>query len=381
MSAPPPELAIRELAASAPSREDIDAFLERRPFPLREGPHTTFVYRGRANLVRLGHWLLGAPASRDMERIPGTDLWYLVMDLPPGARVEYRFQRIVGVEADWILDPLNPHTAEDPFGEQSVCHAAGYERPDWTLVDPAAPAGEVVETGARHRLNPMRPVRAYIPANFRESRRYPYLIVHDGRRYLEKAALAAVLDNLIHRHEIPPLIVALVDPDRRILEYANNPEHADFLRNRLVAELEREFRLSNRPDDRGLLGAGLGAVAACTAAARHPGFFGRLMLQSGSFTFSEAAQGTRTRLLDPVVAFVNRFQARPERIANRVFLSCGAYDPLIHENRLFAPVLREAGMEVRFEEALDGHNWEHWRDQLRVGLSWLFPGPIWLHYP
>ncbi len=377
----PPDLRIHELAASAPAAEDVDAFLEESEFPLREGPHTTFVYRGRANLVRLGHWLFGAPASRDMERIPGTDLWYLVMDLPPRSRVEYRFQRVLGVEADWILDPLNPHTAEDPFGEQSVCHAAGYERPDWTAADPAAPAGRLVETGVRPRRRPMRRVAAYLPASFKDTRSYPLLIVHDGSRYLEKAEFRTVLDNLIHRHEIPPLIAAFVDPDQRILEYANNPDHAEFLRERLVPELGREFPISDRPADRGLIGAGLGAVAALTTAARHPEFFGRLMLQSGSFTFSDAAPGTRTRLLDPVVEFVNRFQAEPRRVAERVFVSCGAYDPLIHENRLLAPLLREAGMEVRFEEAPDGHNWEHWRDQLRIGLSWLFPGPIWLYYP
>ena len=33
-------------------------------------------------------------------------------------------------------------------------------------------------------------------------------------------------------------------------------------------------------------------------------------------------------------------------------------------------------MEVRFVEARDGHNWENWRDRLREGLSWLFPGPL-----
>ena len=34
------------------------------------------------------------------------------------------------------------------------------------------------------------------------------------------------------------------------------------------------------------------------------------------------------------------------------------------------------GMEVRYVEARDGHNWENWRDRLREGLSWLFPGPL-----
>ena len=26
------------------------------------------------------------------------------------------------------------------------------------------------------------------------------------------------------------------------------------------------------------------------------------------------------------------------------------------------------------------HNWENWRDRLREGLSWLFPGPLWMVY-
>ncbi len=39
-------------------------------------------------------------------------------------------------------------------------------------------------------------------------------------------------------------------------------------------------------------------------------------------------------------------------------------------------MLQQAGMEVRFVEARDGHDWESWRDRLRDGLSWLFPGPL-----
>jgi len=37
-------------------------------------------------------------------------------------------------------------------------------------------------------------------------------------------------------------------------------------------------------------------------------------------------------------------------------------------------------MTVRYEEARDGHSWENWRDRLRDGLSWIFPGPQKLFY-
>ena len=52
----------------------------------------------------------------------------------------------------------------------------------------------------------------------------------------------------------------------------------------------------------------------------------------------------------------------------------------IYENRSIVPVLQSTGMDVRYTEASDGHNWENWRDRLREGLSWLFPGPLLLVY-
>jgi hypothetical protein len=37
-------------------------------------------------------------------------------------------------------------------------------------------------------------------------------------------------------------------------------------------------------------------------------------------------------------------------------------------------------MTVRYVEARDGHSWEDWRDRLREGLSWIFPGPQKFYY-
>ena len=63
-------LAIQELLLSAPTAEAVDAFIEGHDFPIREGPHTTFVYRGEATSVLLGHWLFGTAAAREMEQVP-----------------------------------------------------------------------------------------------------------------------------------------------------------------------------------------------------------------------------------------------------------------------------------------------------------------------
>ena len=85
-------------------------------------------------------------------------------------------------------------------------------------------------------------------------------------------------------------------------------------------------------------------------------------------------------VLEPVLSFVNEFRAELGKPAERLFVSCGTYESLIYENRSLVPLLQQTGMDVKYVEAKDGHNWENWRDRLREGLSWLFPGPIGLVY-
>jgi enterochelin esterase family protein len=61
-------------------------------------------------------------------------------------------------------------------------------------------------------------------------------------------------------------------------------------------------------------------------------------------------------------------------------MSCGVYESLIYYNRSLVPLLQKSGMTVKFSESHDGHNWENWRDRLREGLSWLYPGPLFMVY-
>jgi enterochelin esterase family protein len=189
--------------------------------------------------------------------------------------------------------------------------------------------------------------------------------------------MKAVLDNLIHRLEIPDVVVAFTDSPARLQEYANDARHARYVTEELVPHLAARFPLVDRPRARCLMGASFGAVAAMSTAHRYPGFWGRLLLQSGSFAFTDIGKSNRRGpLFDRVVEFVNEYRAEPSHLSERVFMSCGVYESLIYENRSMVPLLTATGMDVKFVEARDGHNWENWRDRLREGLSWLFPGPL-----
>lgn len=369
------------LSASTVSPPAIEAFLASHSFPIVEGRTATFVFHGAADEVQLVHWIYALESSMAFQRVDGSDLWYLSMDLPHRSRVEYKIAVRRGGRQALVRDPLNDKLARDPYGANSVVHGEGYAVPDWIADDPFARRGEIVDIHLHSAaFGGGRDVQIYLPARFRTTRRYPLLIVHDGPDYVRFAALRNVLDNLIHRLELPPMIVALTASPDRLNEYADDERHARFLSEELLVELERRYPLLPTPDARGLLGASFGAVAALAAAWRHPGRFGRLLLQSGSFAFTDIGDHGRGPLFDPVVRFVNAFRARPELPDVRLFISCGMYESLIYYNRSLVPLLQAAGIDVRFAEVPDGHNWENWRDRLREGLSWLFPGPLWAVY-
>jgi len=304
------------------------------------------------------------------------------MDVPPNSRVEYKLEVIHHGHARWVEDPLNPHRARDPFGANSVIFGAGYESPTWAEADAETRQGTFEDiTMPSEAFGDERRVTIYLPARFRRTRRYPLLVVHDGGDYLQYSGLKTVLDNLIHRLEIPELIAVLTYPQDRLREYADDERHARFLTEELVPKVEADFPLRGTPGGRCIMGASFGAVAALSTAVRYPGFYSRLLLQSGSFAFTDiGTQHQRGPLFDPVVAFMNAFRSAPAKVVERTFVSCGIYESLIYENRSLVPFLQSTGMEVRFIEARDGHNWENWRDRLREGLSWLYPGPLWMVY-
>ncbi len=375
-------LAIHELEqAMIGDRSRVDRFFAEKSFPVVEGTNVTFVFRGEADQVHLRHWIFGLPFSRPLRRLDGSDIWFIVVDIPESSRVEYKFEVILGEDRRWLRDALNPHLARDPFGANSVCLGSGYERPDWTLHDPESRPGTFEELVVPSQaLASHRQVRVYLPARFRKRRRYPLLIAHDGDDYLRFSDFKVVLDNLIHRQEIAPVIVALCNPVDRLREYAANEAHARFIVEELLPELEGRYPVRTMPGDRGLLGASFGAVASLYAAWKYPGVFGRLLLQSGSFAFTDIGDHQRGPAFDTVVNFVNAFRDDPGRPSERLYVSCGVYESLIYENRSMVPLLQSTGMTVRFREVRDGHNWENWRDRLREGLSWLYPGPLWMVY-
>ena len=361
-------------------RRDVDALLADGS-PQLDGNTATFFFSGPADSVLLQHWIHGLQQEQGFRRLPDTELWYLPLEIPPRSRIEYKLIVEQGGQARMVRDPLNPNVAQDPFGANSVVHGAGYAEPEWTRPSAVTRPGELHEARlVSQAFGGPRTFQVYLPPRYREARRYPLLIVHDGQDFCRFAALQTVLDNLIDRDEIAPLIVVLTSAEDRLVEYAADPRHARFVVDELLPWVSQRFPLVDSPSARGLMGSSFGAIAALSTAWRNPGVFGNLSLSSGSFLFTDIGDHEGGPPFDPVVAFMNEFRRAPGRPSDKLYQTCGTFEPMIYYNRSMVPAFQATGMELRFDEAPDGHNWINWRDRLRDGLSWLFPGPLWMVY-
>ena len=371
-----PELAINRLRRRIGiDAAAVDKFLAGHEVPLVEGRFCTFLYRGEADEVRLAQRIVGLPDRLPMRRLPGTDLWYVILEVPEGSRIEYQLEVCREGRVESHNDPLNPKLSYSPVGSSSVCFGPGYVTPDWTVPDPAAPAGQLTDLVLQSRaLGRDCAVTLYLPAGFRPTGIYPLLVVHDGGDFLTYAAAQTVLDNLIHRRQVAETVVAFLHPKDRLTEYTDLAEHAEFVTRELLPLLETELPLAAEPSARCLLGSSFGAIAALSTARRFPDTYGSLVLLSGSFVFTvDGTPHGGGPTFDPVVEFVNDYRKRPTKVADRLFVSCGAFEPLIVRQRPMLETFRSVGMRVRYVEPYDGHNWVNWRDRLCDALSWVNP--------
>ena len=303
------KLAINRLKSAKPlDAEAVDRFLARHEVPVVEGSKCTFLWRGEADEAWVCQRIVGLPDRIPMRRLHGTDLWYLVLELPEGSRVEYQIEirgAATTTSGSTIRSTRSGRTARS--ARSSLAFGAGYETPDWVLPDPEARPGELRELVLRSKaLGRDAHVTLYLPARFRRTASYPLLVVHDGGDFLQYASMKTVLDNLIHRLDVAETVVAFTHPGERLEEYANSAAHSRFLTSELLPELESSLPLVGQRAGRCLLGSSFGGVAALSAAYRSPDTYGSLVLMSGSFVFTDiGSDHGGGPAFDPVVKFMN----------------------------------------------------------------------------
>ena len=312
-------------------------------------------------------------------RIPGDRLdftrrggiWKLTLPRPPVWRLEYRLElRHPDGGVEEVCDPANPLRAPGAFGDKSVLEFAGYRPPAW--LDAPVLAG-----GVAHLVVPSLYLRAEVevtlwaPEDADPGERLPLLVAHDGPEYAALSGLTTYAAALTAAGRLPRHRVALLGPGHRDEWYSANVSYAKALALAVLPAIRRRFEVAEPVV---CMGASLGALAALHAQRRHPGLFGGLFLQSGSFF---------TRRLDPQergfgrYARITRFVGETRRGTTLkaepvpATLTCGALEENLPNNRAMAEVLRRQGYRAGLAELPDVHNYVAWRDAFDPHLTGL----------
>jgi enterochelin esterase family protein len=270
--------------------------------------------------------------------------WELEYRRPQVDRMEYRLE----VDGDSICDPENPLRAPGAFGEKSVIEFPGYKPPAW--LDAPDP-GPSVSLADRRRL--------WSPPDTDPREPLPLLVAHDGSEYEQLSQLTRLIGHAIATRRLPPCRVALLDPPGdRDEDYSASVRYARAL----TAGLPQ---LAPATAHAGI-GASLGALSLLHARWLHPGAFGALLLQSGSFfrqRWDRQESGfPRFRRISRFVGTV--LHAGPAATPIPITLTCGAPEENLTNNRAVANALRRQGHATALHVNRDAHNYIAWRDAL-----------------
>ncbi len=330
--------------------------------PISQRPghdRTVFLYRGSAKQVSLSADFSGLVPDTRFISVSGTDLRYFAHEFESDARFDYR---LVLEEDKQILDPLNPRTMTAVFGTNSVCWGSEYAPASEWEPRRGVRRGTVEEAEFVSEIRGnSRTIGVYLPAGYKHAtQRCASLYVHDGMDYFRVTGITHILDNLIHRERIPPVIAVFVPPVEREKEYGRNPEFARAIARELVPWVDKKYRMAAKAESRGVLGASMGGLISVYLGAYHADVFGNVASQSGAFLTEDMLRAVRSR----------------PKLAGKFHLDVGTYEAsyagknLVEGNRRMREALGARKCPLQYLEVHEGHSWGSWR--ARIGGALLF---------
>ena len=272
----------------------------------------------------------------------------------------------------------------------------GIGRDVFGTVDPDNPKTLIVDT---HPAPYQRTITVYIPAQYKNVGRAPFIVKHDGPKFGDSdKTLTRILDNLIAQKRLPIMLAVMIQNgggdaqgSQRGLEYDTmSGRFAEFIEAEVLPAVEKHYdvKLARDPDRRAVMGCSSGAAAALSMAWYHPEWYHRVISYSGTYVnqqwpFNPETPGGAWGYHESIIANA-KAKAKPIRIwmhvgdrdnFNSNVLRDGMHDWVAANHRM-AKVLKDKGYQYQYVFALDsGHCDNRVREQtLPQALEWVWRG-------
>jgi enterochelin esterase-like enzyme len=178
-----------------------------------------------------------------------------------------------------------------------------------------------------------------------------------------------ILDNLISKNQIPPMVAILIDdsvPSARKTELPCNIDFADFLAKEVVPWSRERYHTTADAARTVVAGSSYGGLASVFAGLRHSEVFGNVVSLSGSFWWKPEGEKEGEWLTKQV-------DASP-KLPLRFYLEVGlmeSYPMQITANRHLRDVLNAKGYPVHYFEYDGGHAFLNWSNGMARSLLFL----------
>ncbi len=327
-------------------------------YQTQPGHHTVFL------ASNLNQWnTLQTPL---LQVAPGE--YHLELEAPWLPALEYKFV----VDGQWLTDPLNPKQSPDGVGGWNSAKDTGFIEDPLLELQPGTAPQRLLQWSVPIDSSQKkgRTLYASVPSDLRkqlqsEQRAVLFLYFQDGKDYLSKAGVAALLANLNRESALPLLIGIFLPPVDRMNEYGLTPkteEYGKLLTETIIPFIERTLTpksTSSAQIRRALIGPSLGGLVTLYLGLKYSHLFSAAGSQSGSFWFKPA-------LIENLIQ--NHPGPRP-----RLWLDVGTYETesMMGFNRKVRDQLLSSGYKIRYEEAPSLHDWTAWRNRLQTMIRFL----------
>lgn len=249
------------------------------------------------------------------------------------------------------------------------------------------PQGKVTQhTFSESKIFPgtTRDYYIYVPQQYDGQTPANVMVFQDGHTYVNETGdfrVPVVFDNLIHAGELPVTIGIFINPGHKGEKPPENPwrsnnrsveydtlsdTYARFLLEEMLPLVGKEYKLSEKAEDRAICGISSGGICAFTVAWERPDAFSKVLSHIGSFT------NIRGGHVYP--ALIRKTEPKPIR----VFLQDGENDlDNAHGNWWLSNLQMEKALafskyDHKFVGGTGRHNGKHGGAILPESLRWLW---------
>ncbi|MEL7004607.1 MAG: alpha/beta hydrolase-fold protein [Bacteroidota bacterium] len=207
--------------------------------------------------------------------------------------------------------------------------------------------------------------RVYLPPGYGKLENLPVLYLTDGQWYISDGELDDLLQKMINKKEIKPVIAVFLDSrdphkprnNRRNNQFLCNPKFVSFFERELIPLIDANYKTSATRDDRAIMGLSFGGLNAAYFGLKANKTIGMFGLQSPA--------------LHPCPDIYKEYQGSG-KLPIDIFMTTGEKNDTEVQSRRLKSILDKKGYSFFYKEVKEEHNWRNWKPLQKDALLYFF---------